>query len=306
MSTRRGWFPSIRIKQAKSYIASTDWSAADIFPPPSERIARTALSVADSIETRPSASVRLRASLGQRGVAFILALAIELLVALLLWFMAPVIPGKEKGDVPSVFGIEGPRSDSEEADRTPEKKAVERKTESGKPRPVPPRPVEPPPVPVPPTPPLPPTFVRMTRPEYKAADITGRGTAPAPAPEGETAAAAGSGSRPGDSAVVGKAPNGEPLYAAEWFRRPRDNELSPYISSRARGPGWGLIACRTVADHRVEDCQELGEGPRGSGYAGSVRQAAWQFRVRAPRVGGKELTGTWVSIRITYGTIADE
>jgi hypothetical protein len=80
------------------------------------------LSVVDSIETRPSATVRLRASLGQRGVAFVLALLIELLVALLLWFMTPVIPGKEKGDVPSVFGIEGPRSDSEEADRTPEKR----------------------------------------------------------------------------------------------------------------------------------------------------------------------------------------
>lgn len=264
------------------------------------------MSVADSTETRPSASVRLRASLGQRGVAFLLALLIELLVALLLWFMTPVIPGKDKGDVPSVFGISGPSSDSEEANRTPEKKANERKVESGKPRPVPPKPVEPPPVPKPPTPPLPSTFVRMTRSEYKAADIAGKGSQPAAAPEGETASAASSGSRAGDSTVVGKAPNGEPLYAAEWYRRPRDAELSPYLSRRALGPGWGLIACRTVADHRVEDCQELGEGPRGSGYAGSVRQAAWQFRVRAPRVGGKELTGTWVSIRITYGNVDSE
>lgn len=264
------------------------------------------MSVADSIETRPSATVRLRASLGQRGIAFVLALLIELLVALLLWFMTPVIPGKDKGDVPSVFGIEGPRSDSEEADKTPEKKAVERKTESGKPRPVPPKPVEPPPVPVPPTPPLPPTFVRMTRPEYKAADIAGRGSAPAPAPEGETASAASSGSRPGDTPVVGKAPNGEPLYKAEWYRRePTNAEISPYISNRALGrQGWGVIACRVIADHRVEDCQELGEAPRGSGYAGTVRQAAWQFRVRAPRVGGREMVGTWVSIQITFNAPA--
>jgi type IV secretory pathway VirB10-like protein len=263
------------------------------------------LPVIESLATRPSASDRLRASLGQRGIAFVLALAVEVLVALLLWFLAPVIPGKEKSNSPSVFGLEGPPSDSEEAKKAPEK-AAQRKTESSKPRPVPPKPAEPPPVPEPtPPPPLPPSFVRMTRSEYRAADIAGRGTAARAEPEGETAAAS-SGSMPGDSAVVGKAPNGEPLYAAEWYRRPKSVELQPYISSRARGPGWGLIACRTVADHRVEDCKELGEGPRGSGYAGAVRQAAWQFRVRAPRVGGKELTGTWVSIRITYGDIPDE
>lgn len=262
------------------------------------------MSVAEPIETRPSATRRLRASLGQRGLAFMLALAVELIVALLLWFLAPTIPGKDKGDVPTVFGIAGPRSDSEESDRAPEK-ASERKAVSRKPRPVPPKPVEPTPLAEPPVPPLPPTFIRMTRSEYRAADIAGKGSAPRAAPEGE-AAAAGSGSAPGDSAVVGRAPNGEPLYAAEWYRRPRDAELQPYISSRARGPGWGLIACRTVPDYRVEDCQELGEGPRGSGYAGAVRQAAWQFRVRAPRRGGRTMVGTWVSIRITYGNAASE
>ena len=234
-------------------------------------------------------------------MAFALALFVELLVALLLWFLAPTIPGKEKGDAPTVFGIEGPSGDREETDRK-ETKTTERKAASGKPRAAPPKPVEPPPeAPEPPLVELPPGFVRMTRSEYRAADIAGKGSAPRSAPEGEAAASAESGSRPGDSAVVGRAPNGEPLYAAEWYRRPRDAELQPYISRRARGPGWGLIACRTVVDHRVEDCQELGEGPRGSGYAGAVRQAAWQFRVRAPRVGGKELVGTWVSIRITYG-----
>jgi type IV secretory pathway VirB10-like protein len=258
------------------------------------------------LHMRLTRSNRLRASLRQRGVAVALALAIELLVALLLWFLAPPIPGKEKGSIPSVFEIQGTRSDSDEADRKPEK-ASERKATSGKPRPTPPKPIEPPPpAPEPPPPPLPSTFIRMTRSEYKAADIAGKGAAPRVAPEGEAVAAAESGSQPGDSAVVGKAPNGEPLYAAEWFRRPRDAELSPYISRRALGPGWGLIACRVIADHRVEDCQELGEGPHGSGYAGSVRQAAWQFRVRAPRVGGKELVGTWVSIRITYGNADSE
>lgn len=253
---------------------------------------------------RPSASARLRASLGQRGIAFVLALVVELLVALLLWFVAPVLTEKRPPPTTTTFGIDTVAGETEESTHTEQKKAAARSTAREKARPELPRPVPTPPPEPAPTP-LPPTFIRMTRSEYRSADIAGKGTVPSAPTEGEPATAA-SGSRPGDTAIVGKAPNGEPLYAAEWYRRPTNAELQPYISARARGPGWGLIACRTAEGHRVEDCQEVAEGPRGSGYAGSVRQAAWQFRVRAPRVGGKELTGAWVSIRITYGTVADD
>jgi type IV secretory pathway VirB10-like protein len=247
---------------------------------------------------------RVRERLGQRGAALVLALLVELLLALLLLFLTPVIPGKGDRPVPSVFGIEAGESDAEEADRTPEK-ASERRAESGKPRPVPPKPAEPPPeAPEPPVPPpsLPPDFVRLTRPDFKAADIAGKGSAPrADTGEREAEATADSGSHPGDSALAGgRGPNGEPLYAAEWHRRPTRAELATYISDRARQSGWGLIACRTVANYRVEDCQEMGEAPRGSGLAGSVRQAAWQFRVRPPRKGGREMVGAWVAIRIDY------
>lgn len=104
---------------------------------------------------------------------------------------------------------------------------------------------------------------------------------------------------PGDSKRVGTAPGGEPMYAASWYREPYDDELSGYLST-ARGPGWALIACRTVADFRVEDCIGLDEYPSGSQIQRSVLAAAWQFRVRPPRRGGISRVGDWVRIRIDY------
>ena len=102
-----------------------------------------------------------------------------------------------------------------------------------------------------------------------------------------------------DTERVGTAPNGEPLYAAEWYREPDHHMLGTYLST-ARGPGWGLIACRTAPDYRVEDCVALGEYPEGSQIDRSVLAAAWEFRVRPPRRGGQPLVGSWVRIRIDY------
>ena len=104
-----------------------------------------------------------------------------------------------------------------------------------------------------------------------------------------------------DTERVGTAPNGEPLYAAAWYREPRDDELRGYLST-ASGPGWGLIACRTAPDYRVEDCVGLDEYPNGSQINRAVLAAAWAFQVRPPRLGGKPLVGAWVRIRIDYGT----
>lgn len=109
---------------------------------------------------------------------------------------------------------------------------------------------------------------------------------------------AGSGGA-GDSEVVGKGPNGEALYAAEWAREPTDAELAGYLP-RNSAEGYGLIACRTAPQNRVEDCIELENSPPGSHLASAVRQAAWQFRVRPPRKGGRPLIGSWVRIRIDY------
>ena len=102
----------------------------------------------------------------------------------------------------------------------------------------------------------------------------------------------------GDSEVVGSGPHGEVLYAAEWARHPTSTELGGYLPANAHD-GFGLVACKTIPGDRVEDCQELDQTP-GSRFAASVRQAAWQFRVRPPRKNGVPLVGSWVRIRIDY------
>lgn len=251
-----------------------------------------------------SASVkeRFRGLAARRGAAIVLALLVELLIALLLLWMSPTLPGKKDAAGPTVFGInvEGDKpSEKAEAAKESSNRAAPREVAPVTPPPPPPPEIVPPPPVTNPPNPLP--FIRMTRRDYASADITSTPSgAPVAGTESSAAAGDGAGAMAGDSEAVGTAPNGEPLYKAEWYRRPTNAQLSAYMSSRARGPGWGMIACRTIARYQVTDCQEIGEGPRGSGYAGAVRQAAFQFLVVPPRKGGKPLLGTWVAIRIDY------
>ena len=117
---------------------------------------------------------------------------------------------------------------------------------------------------------------------------------------GGSADASGAGTGSGAGYGPGEGPDGAQLYNADWYKRPTNAELSTYIPASAPPNGWGMVACRTVARFRVEDCKTLGESPPGSGFGRAVRDAAWQFRVLPPRVGGKSLVGTWVKIRIDY------
>jgi protein TonB len=220
--------------------------------------------------------VRRRAS----GLALALAVNLGLLLVLLgIGKFAPVAQKASRALVVDLM----PESQKAEAPAKSETRHKAAKQTEAKQQ------LKPPPIilPAKPTiaaPPKAPLFVEMSHDELAAADISNLPKA---------------GAGEGDSEVVGHGPNGEVLYAAEWAREPTDAELGGYLPRNAPD-GWGLIACKTIPNDRVEDCIELGQDPPGSHLASAVRQAAWQFRVRPPRKNGRELVGSWVQIRIDY------
>lgn len=232
---------------------------------------------------------------GRRAFAISLAVLIPALLLLMLLTFGAEKPPIVEDEWVSVVSIAAPQP----ADEAVEATARESQRAEARPLPEPPTPDEtvPPkaaePVAAPPPPPQPPA-------PAPAPSVPRIGARP---PGGQVYGPPNSGgasSSHRDSERVGTAPNGEPLYAAAWYREPSDGELRGYLST-ADGPGWGLIACRTAPDYRIEDCVGLDEYPTGSHIMRAVLAAAWQFRVRPPRLGGKPIVGAWVRIRIDYG-----
>ena len=133
----------------------------------------------------------------------------------------------------------------------------------------------------------------MSKQEYAASDIS---KLPSHASEGSGSSGSGNSSSYGP----GDGPGGVHLFNAEWYREPSRAELATYLSKTNSQGEWATIACKTIEHYHVENCQELDESPPGSGLARALRQAAWQFLVRPPRVDGHVLIGSWVRIRFTF------
>jgi protein TonB len=236
---------------------------------------------------------RLRTGAGRRALGFGVAILIEaLILALLLTLGREAHPGVQE-EAPTEVTFIAP----EVSEKAPEpERRAEARPETQRPQPEQPRPPQPAPAPVTPATPAPTPIIPM---QFSLAPSAPHAPPAPPArplygPADHRSAAFG------DTERVGTAPNGEPLYAAEWYREPDDHMLGTYLST-SNGPGWGLIACRTAPDYRVEDCVPLEEYPQGSQINRSVLAAAWEFRVRPPRRGGQPLVGSWVRIRIDYG-----
>ncbi len=225
----------------------------------------------------------------RRAIAFVAVLVIHAGLAFLLLTLTPEMKMRAAGIVQAMAMRAIPSPKPEKA-AVPEQKAVAPK--AAEPRRVLTPPVEDPKAPAAP-------WV-IGDPRLSSFDIRKLPSQETRAVEQADAGVPGS---PGDSPVVpGGGPNGEPLYQAEWQREPTDAELAFYLPKGAPPESWALIVCRTIERFQVDDCQALGEAPRGSGLARAMQAAAWQFRVRPPRVGGKAMTGTWVQIRFDFGT----
>ena len=235
----------------------------------------------------PWDKVRQRAG----GIAF--ALVLNLLLLLALFTLSPRFePPKLDDRLPVTFDVEtGEKTDQQQAKAEQTQKREEKQSSPQKQA----DPVVRPPVPVEKPaeqPPSPFPFLTLNREQMASADIGNM-------PKGTQ----GVGEGKGNSSMVqgpGEGPGGVQLYEAEWYRRPTHAELSTYLPANAPPRGYGLVACKTIDHYHVENCQILGEYPRGSGLAKAVRLAAWQFLVMPPRVNGKKMVGSWVRIRIDY------
>lgn len=227
----------------------------------------------------------------RRGTSLLLTIAAHALLLLLLLRLAPPMSRPQSDNrTLSTFDVASvsPQHATAKAER---QKVVKREVQR--------KPSSPPPPDRPVTPPipkakLPSDFINLSDAEMASSDVSRMRSA-------DAGTGSSNGSGDGDSKAPygpGAGPGGKTLYAAQWYREPTNAELNGYLPPNRPNGSWGMIACQTVPDYRVDNCRQLDESPAGSGLSRAMRQAAWQFRVRPPRIGGKPVIGAWVSIRI--------
>jgi protein TonB len=243
----------------------------------------------------PSLVDRARENFGRRACGIAVALAIEALLLLALLSLGAVNPLKKVVPIAiSSFDVRDETKEPEQPDKAPKHK-VAAPAASHAPQPA----SQPSPQPRQVSAPPQPAVIIPLSPQTQSFDLAKDPSLPAS--PSKPAPLIGPLDTPhfGDSERVGTAPNGQPMYAARWYREPSDDQLRGYLST-AQGPAWGLITCKTVADFRVEDCVGLDEYPAGSRMLPAILAAAWPLRVRPPQVGGVSQVGDWVRIRIEY------
>jgi hypothetical protein len=250
----------------------------------------------DSDSDRPATGYQ-PGSPRERAVASALSFGIILLVVLAMVFQAMVPPERVNPQRPVTFDVAA--DDPDKAARASQARpkapqvATRAPTPQAAPRPKPPITIQKQ-VEKPEAEEGIPGFIPLSRADMAAADIGKmKGRAP-----GSDSNGRGSDSR--TAYGPGEGPGGVRLYEADWYRRPTHAELATYMPQNGGLEGWGLVACQTVERYHVENCQILGESPRGSGFGRAVQNAAWQFLVRPPRVDSKPMMGAWVRIRIDY------
>lgn len=218
----------------------------------------------------------------RRIVAFILTLIIEALF--LAAFLVP-FPAFQKRLEPVLSMISLRPAEKAEASRKQTTARAKSAAKAAAPQKTqPPQPVDPKA--------LTPPYVKMSREDFAAGDIS---KLPSHKGEGDTGQDTAT-----SSYGPGEGPNGAPLYNAAWYREPTAGELALYLKNNIPPNSSAMIMCQTAPNYKVENCRGLGENPPGSGLASALRQASWQFKVVPPRVGGKPIIGAWVRILFTW------
>jgi protein TonB len=239
-------------------------------------------------------------SLRRRPVPLLMTLIIHVLLVIMFFRLAPNAPPTvQMRSKPLTVQLLPAQRESPAA--RPRSVAKTKSVTRGAALRLPPRPVKPPVIPkakpVEPSQPLV-EVIPLTRAELASIDFNLSRSSQGKSADAGTGSA-GRGSQGDTPFADGEGPGGERLYYADWYRKPTSAELSGYLPPGPRKTGWGMIACQMVENYRVENCRALGQSP-GSGLSRAVLNAAWQFRVRPPSIGGRAIMRAWVRIRIEF------
>jgi hypothetical protein len=244
-----------------------------------------------------------RGDIRRRGIGLAIALLLEVIIILAILSLSMRASGPAAGTRGlSTFSLEAEAQSESSVQKSETQTPVTKEQQRAITPPIPP-PLLPPVNPVKAPPPNP-DFIKVSKSEFDAMDLS---KLPA---SGGSGSGESKGSGQGAKGMMGPGlgPGGVQLYPVAWLREPYDSELSPYLAAVKRIPPGASaeIACRMIEHNRVENCQIIGENPRGTGLAKALRLAAWQFLVKPPRIDNKPQLGVWVRIRFDFGVRAVE
>jgi hypothetical protein len=238
-----------------------------------------------------------RDDLRRRGLGLAIALLLEVIIILAILSLSMRATGRAIGTRGlSTFSLEAEAESASSAKKSEAQTPITTEQKGTATPPIP-KPLLPPVNPVQAPPPNP-DFIKVSKSDFDAMDLS-----KLPAGVGVGAGDI-KGSGQGAKGMVGPGlgPGGAQLYPVAWLREPYDSELTPYLAAVKRIPPGASaeIACRMIERNRVENCQIIGENPRGTGLAKALRLAAWQFLVKPPRIDNKPQLGVWVRIRFDF------